>query len=80
MGKLSASQAKQARKQAAIYLNVHTDSHGNNRVENLRLLKEIVAAGQLKPVIDRQYSLAQIVEVHQYVGQGYKKGNVVITL
>ncbi|MEM1308471.1 MAG: zinc-binding dehydrogenase [Cyanobacteria bacterium P01_H01_bin.153] len=73
-------QAKRARKQAGIFLNVHADSNGSDRVENLRLLKAIIEADQLNPVIDRQYLLEQIVEAHRYVDRGHKKGNVVITL
>lgn len=80
VGKLSPSQAKKVRKLAGIYLNVHADSDGSDNVENLLLLKEIVEAGKLKPVIDRQYTLEQIVEAHRYVDQGHKKGNVVITV
>ena len=80
VGKLSPSQAKKARKQAGISLSVHADSDGGDKVENLRLLKELIEAGKLKPVIDRCYPLEQIVEAHQYVDQGHKKGNVVITV
>jgi NADPH:quinone reductase-like Zn-dependent oxidoreductase len=80
VGKLSASQAKKALKKTGVYLNVHTSSDGAEKVENLILIKELIEAGKIKPVIDRCYPLEQIAEAHRYVEQGHKKGNVAITV
>jgi NADPH:quinone reductase-like Zn-dependent oxidoreductase len=80
VGKLVPAQGKEALKPGGVYLNVHTDSDGGNKLANLLALKEIIAAGQLKPAIDRLYPLEQIIEAHRYVEQGHKKGNVVITV
>jgi NADPH:quinone reductase-like Zn-dependent oxidoreductase len=78
VGKLIPAQGKKALKPSGVYLNVHADSNGGDKRENLLALKEIIEAGQLKPVIDRVYPLEHIVEAHRYVDQGHKKGNVVM--
>jgi len=80
VGKLAPARGKKALKPGGVYINVHADSDGCDNLENLLLLKELIEAGKLKPVIDRVYPLEHIVEAHRYVEQGHKKGNVVITV
>ncbi len=80
VGKTSAAQGKNTLKPTGIYLNVHKDSGNGEKLEDLLAVKELIEAGQFKPVIDRCYPLERIVEGHRYVDAGHKKGNVVITL
>lgn len=78
VGKLTPARGKKALKPGGIYINVHADSDGCDKLENLLLLKELIEVGKIKPIIDRIYPLEHIVEAHRYVDKGNKKGNVVI--
>jgi len=51
---------------------------GRYRKEELLLVKELVDAGQYRPVIDRRYALDEVVEATRYVETGQKAGNVVL--
>jgi hypothetical protein len=53
---------------------------GSVRPADLLLLRDLAESGTFKPVIDRTYEFARIVDAHAHVDTGRKKGNVVITL
>ena len=52
----------------------------NYSKEDVLHVKELVESGRYRPVIDRTYPLADVVEATRYVETGQKTGNVVLTL
>jgi NADPH:quinone reductase-like Zn-dependent oxidoreductase len=47
---------------------------------SVRLIKNLMAAGKFRAVINRKYPLTQIADAYRYVERGLKTGNVVITM
>lgn len=48
--------------------------------ERLTKLTQLIEAGAIKPVVDRVYPMDRIVEAHEYVGMGRKRGGVAISI
>lgn len=48
------------------------------RKENMEYIKRLIEAGEYMPVVDRYYTLDEIVEASRYAESGQKTGNVVI--
>ncbi len=48
--------------------------------EDMLFFKKLLDEGKYRPVIDRRYPLAEVVEATRYVETGEKTGNVVITV
>ena len=48
--------------------------------ENLDAMRELIEAGQVKPVVERTYPLSQAAEALAYLGEGHARGKIVITV
>lgn len=53
---------------------------GGNSKGDLLLIKGLVEAGRIRPVIDRTYRLQEIIDAHRYVDTGRKRGGVAIAI
>ncbi len=53
---------------------------GNNcgNFENFNFINELIEKRELKPVIDKSFSFQQMIEAHQHVEGGSKRGNITI--
>lgn len=79
VGKTSSSHSKKALKKEGKFRSVF-GSEGKVTKEDLQFLKELIESKKLKSVIDKNYSLEEIVEAHRYVDKGHKKGNVTVSI
>jgi NADPH:quinone reductase-like Zn-dependent oxidoreductase len=48
--------------------------------ENLNTIRELMATGKVKPVIDRRYRLSEVPDAIRYLEQKHARGKVVINL
>ena len=47
--------------------------------EDLAIMRQLMATGKVRPVIDRQYRLSEVPEAIRYLEQRHAHGKVVIT-
>lgn len=78
VGKISAAKSKRVLKTDGRFVSIRSST--SEATEALIFLRERIEAGELRPVIDRRYSLEQINDAYQYVQTGRKTGNVIITI
>jgi len=50
------------------------------KAEDVATLTDLIAAGKVKPVIDRRFPLSDIVEALRWVDDGHARGKVIITM
>lgn len=48
--------------------------------DDLATLRDLIEAGQVKPVIERRYELAQIAEAMRRMGEGHARAKIVVTI
>jgi len=82
-GNAKSSKIKELCKQSLVpkgtYISID-DGKLELKSERLAQLKAFIEAGSIKPVVDRVYPMDQIVEAHEYVEQGRKRGGVAVSI
>lgn len=78
VGKLPCLTARHLLKKGGHYCTVRSAAAAE-KTAYLRTLHQMIEQGEFFPVIDRVYPIDKMVEAHQYVDRGHKKGNVIIT-
>jgi len=53
---------------------------GKPNQKDLAIIKELLEAGKVVPVIDKRFPLSEVPEALRYLGEGHARGKVVITM
>ena len=78
VGKTTKSKAKKVLRNGGAFVSVKMLT--KEKDEHLELIKDLAEKGELKLFIDRSFKLGEIVEAHEYVDKGRKRGNVIIDI
>jgi NADPH:quinone reductase-like Zn-dependent oxidoreductase len=52
----------------------------NLNKEDMEVLRELLEAGTVTPVVDRRYELSETADAFRYLGEGHAQGKIVITV
>ena len=80
VGKCDKKKIKTLLNTGGVFKSVERLDVASETKEQLLFLKNLFEAGKLKAVIDKTYSIEEVVEAHRYVDSGRKKGNVVLKI
>ncbi len=83
VGKIKSSKLKVACRKALAPEGVYASIDDGSLLldsRRLDLMRKLVEAGHIRPVVDRSYPFEEIVEAHRYVTAGHKRGGVAITV
>ena len=47
---------------------------------DMEVLRELLASGKVKPVIERVYPFSQLVDALEYMGEGHARAKLVVTV
>jgi len=78
VGKTSKAKAKKVLHTGGVFVSVKMLT--KEKTGYLEKIKELAEKGQLKPFIDKTFTLNEIVSAHEYVDSGRKRGNIIIEI
>ena len=78
VGKGSPKRSKSVLTAGGAYVSIRSSTKESR--EDLLFLRDLLASGEVRAVIDRRYPLERIPDAHRYVEKGHKRGNVVINV
>ena len=78
VGKTSKKKCAHLLHDRGVYITVEGFDVTSDSKEQLEQLKRLYEDGTYQAVIDRTFTMNEVVEAHRYVDTGRKKGNVVL--
>lgn len=80
VGKTTKKECAHLLNNVGVFATVGGLDYASETHEQLIFLKEAFEAGEYKAVIDKTFTMDEVVEAHTYVDTGRKKGNVVLKI